>query len=77
VSEIASSVFGAAVLIHRGSADFREIFDPCVNRTLELIDGQIAAVQVKGLRVKVSLPSHLKTREDGTETLVMVNSMCS
>ncbi|RPA89023.1 actin-like ATPase domain-containing protein [Choiromyces venosus 120613-1] len=32
--------------------DFQEIFDPCINRTLELIDGQIAAVHAKGSQVK-------------------------
>ncbi|KAG0637899.1 hypothetical protein HOY80DRAFT_907084 [Tuber brumale] len=34
------------------AADFQEIFDPCINRTLELIDGQIAAVQSRDSRVK-------------------------
>lgn len=29
------------------------MFDPCVNRTLELIDEQAAAVYEKGVRVKV------------------------
>jgi|HubBroStandDraft_4_1064222.scaffolds.fasta_scaffold2280577_1 hypothetical protein len=30
------------------------MFDPCVNRTLELIDGQVAEIHKKGARVKVS-----------------------
>jgi hypothetical protein len=30
------------------------MFDPCVNRTLELIDGQVAEIQKKGACVKVS-----------------------
>jgi hypothetical protein len=29
------------------------MFDPCVNRTLELIDGQAAEIHKKGARVKV------------------------
>ena len=31
----------------------KEMFDPCVNRTLELIDDQAAAVHETGSRVKV------------------------
>jgi DNA-directed RNA polymerase subunit E'/Rpb7 len=30
------------------------MFDPCVNRTVELIDGQVAEIHKKGARVKVS-----------------------
>jgi len=30
------------------------MFDPCVNRTLELIDGQVAEIHKNGARVKVS-----------------------
>jgi len=33
--------------------DLREMFDPHVNRTLELIDGQIAAIMANGGEVKV------------------------
>ena len=32
--------------------DLREIFNPCVNRTLELIDGQVAEIHKTGARVK-------------------------
>jgi len=36
------------------SEDMQQMFDPCVEKTLELIDGQIKQVQQKGSRVKVS-----------------------
>jgi hypothetical protein len=45
----------------------KQVFDPCVNRTLELIDGQVAAVMKAGLGkpkvillyLRLSLPSTL------------------
>ena len=37
------------------SDDLKIMFDPCVNRTLELIDEQAAAVYERGARVKVRI----------------------
>jgi len=30
------------------SAQMKKVFDPCINRTLELVDGQVAAVMKAG-----------------------------
>jgi hypothetical protein len=37
----------------------RQIFDPCVNRTLRLLDGQIDAVMSKGAKIKVEISTLL------------------
>jgi hypothetical protein len=39
--------------------DLREMFDPHVDRTLELIEEQVDAVTINGEAVKVSLPMYM------------------
>jgi hypothetical protein len=38
------------------AADMQGLFNPCVNRILELVGDQIAAVKAAGFRVKVQKP---------------------
>jgi hypothetical protein len=55
------------------SENFMEIFDPCVNRTLELIDGQVEAVmQRHGVKPKVGLRSITSRRKLTDQQMILV-----
>jgi len=49
-----------------------QIFDPCVNRTLRLLDGQIGAVTSKGAKIKVVVSPFLHIHQ-GTHELTLAS----